>query len=536
MRSTRLLAIAVVIAFLPGFGRESRGHDLPHAFQFYPPAPPTLDPGPDAALLKIRIVDAKTHEPVSATVAVNDGNYEPDKDPLHAFSLRKSGNRFLGAIRLRKVPYYFFAEGSCEVRVPAGPVVVEVRKGYEYQPAELTLITTARQTQTVEVALERTIDMAAMGWYSGDVHVHIERTGENDDTILSLTSAKDLRYTFLLSYNTVGYDPKGVGYESTRQMRGLGDQSDAHRGVYYISSGQEYRPVKLGHVTVILADSYVPGTGKLAANIAEAPSLATIADQAHALHGVIGLNHGGYFNHEGDRLLLDRKMDYLELLQFGEYRFLGLSGWYDFLNIGYRLPMVGASDYPFTRELGSEITYVWSDATPTPRQFAEGLAAGRSFATSGPLLFMTVGGEKPGAIIRPAGAGKVMLPVDVRVHSAQYPVRTLELIVNGEVVERRFAPEGKSEWSLRHLLSVPASCWIAARVSGEPGTEAHTNPVYVYREGKVPFNAVSARQIITRLEGSMATITNREIVGRMETLKHGLEEMIRNGRSALPAP
>ena len=56
------------------------------------------------------------------------------------------------------------------------------------------------------------------------------------------------------------------------------------------------------------------------------PSLAVIADQTHALHGFIGLAHGGYFNQEADRLLLDRKLDYLELLQFGEYRSLGLEG------------------------------------------------------------------------------------------------------------------------------------------------------------------------------------------------------------------
>lgn len=129
-----------------------------------------------------------------------------------------------------------------------------------------------------------------------------------------------------------------------------------------------------------------------------------------------------------------------------------------------------------------------------------------------------------------------MLPVDIRVHSPQYPVRYLDLIVNGEVVERRFAPEGRSEWSLRHLLPVRTSSWIAARAHGDAGTEAHTNPVYVYVGDGLPFDAASARRIIARLDGSAATIPNRNIVARIEILKNELKNLIHGRRSELPRP
>jgi hypothetical protein len=421
------------------------------------------------------------------------------------------------------------------VRVPPGPATVEVRKGYEYRPVEVTLTAPARETVDVEVLLERSVDMAALGWYSGDTHIHMERTGANDDTLLAVTSAKDIRYAYLLSMNTRGYDPRGEKYEWPRQHTGLGEATLARRGPYHITSGQEYRSTRLGHVTIALPDRYVPANGETS-DVNRGPSLAVIADQTHALRGFIGLAHGGYFNQEADRLLLDRKMDYVELLQFGEYRSLGLPGWYDFLNIGYRLPIVGASDFPPTRELASEMTYAWSDTVPTPRSFAEALAAGRSFATSGPLLFLTVSGEKPGAILRHAAGSNITLPVDLRVHSPQYPVRYLELIVNGEVVERRFAPEGRSEWALRHLLPVRASSWIAARAYGDAGTDAHTNPVYVYVGDALPFNAASARQIIARLDGSAAAIPLPDVVARIETLKKELQNLIRDRRSALPLP
>ena len=531
MSGVRSLLSAVL--FLPAV---ALAHEVPHFFEARPPAPPTIDPGPEAALLRIRIVDAATGQPASATVCVNNGDQEPDSDPLGEFSLRRAGNRLKGAIRLRDVPYYFYADGGCEVRVPAGPVTIAVRKGYEYRPVEMTLSAAAKETLDVRIPLERSIDMAALGWYSGDTHIHMERSGRDDDRLLAVTSAKDIRYAFLLSYNTLGYDPAGAGYESFRQHTGLGDASLARRGPYFITSGQEYRPTRLGHVTIVLPDRWVPAEGRTD-NVNRGPSLGVIADQTHELRGFIGLAHGGYFNQEADRLLLDAKMDFVELLQFGEYRSLGLSGWYDFLNIGYRLPIVGASDFPPTRELASEMTYVWSDSVPTPRGFGEAVAAGRSFATSGPMLFLTVEGQKPGSILRYPEKTSRNLVVEVRVHSPQYPVRYLDLIVNGTVVERRFEPAGRSEWSLRHLLPLRGSSWIAARTYSDAGTDAHTNPVYAYVGAVRPFNATSARQIIARLDGSRAAIPLPQITSRIDALKEELNRMISDPRSSkLPLP
>ena len=100
-----------------------------------PPPPPTVDPGPDGARLRVRIVDAVTGATVSGTACVNKGNQEPDEDPYRIFSLRRSANRHIGPIMERKIPYYFYTDGRFEVRVPPGPVTLEIRKGYEYRPA-----------------------------------------------------------------------------------------------------------------------------------------------------------------------------------------------------------------------------------------------------------------------------------------------------------------------------------------------------------------------------------------------------------------
>ncbi len=509
-------------------------HYRPMIEEGYPKPPPLIDPGEDAALVRVSVVDAAGGEKTSATACVNNGAQEPDRDGYRKFSLRQSGNRHKGPIRFRSLKYYFYTDGFFEVRVPPGRVVMEFGKGYEYLPCKVSLKTAPYDTVDLEVRLERWIDTSSQGWYSGDTHIHMDRTGTNDDTLLAVTSAKDIHYAYILSMNTTGYD-RGGKYAGWIQARGLGDRSTANKGPYFISSGQEYRVSQLGHVTIIMPDEYVPGVGTTP-DVNLGPSLGVIADQTHDLRGYIGLAHGGYNNQEADGLLLADKMDFLELLQFGGYRSLGLDGWYDFLNIGFRLPVVGACDFPYTRELGSEITYVWSDEFPTPRTFAQKIAGGKSFATSGPMIFLTVAGRKPGEIIALPAGTDTTFQVSVRVASEIYPVRFLELIVNGLVVSRELFDEPKVAFQFQQSVQIAESAWIAARTYAKAGTEAHTNPVYVYLGGRLPFNRDSARNIISRLDGSIETITNRDVVKRLKKYRGELENILGDKKHALPLP
>jgi hypothetical protein len=508
-------------------------HYIPMIDLGRPEAPPTLDPGPDAALLRVSVNDAATGQRTSATVSVNNGDFEPDHDPYSTFSLRNQSNRHKGPIRFRNIPYYFFTDGRFDVRVPAGTSTIQVGKGYEYALKTVTVTAGAHDTIDVAIDLHRSLDMASLGWYSGDTHIHMHRRATNDDTLLTITSAKDVRYAYLLSMNTGGYDHGGTKYESVPQEKGLGDASVAKRGPYHISSGHEYRTRRLGHVTIDLPDRYVPANG-LTENTDAGPSLGVIADQAHKLNGFIGLAHGGYHLQEADALLLDSKMDFLELLQFGGYRSLGLDGWYDLLNIGYRLPIVGASDYPPTRELSSEITYVWSDKVPTARTFLEGITRGESFATSGPMLFATVGGLKPGGILSLGADTDTTISVEIEVVSPIYPVQHIEVIKNGHVIDHQFDQIGRTNWTLVTTVAIDATSWVAVRAYGNAGTESHTNPVYIYVGQKHRFDANSARNIITRLDGSMARIEVPEVIANITRLKTTLLDMLDGLTGDLP--
>ncbi|MCG8467618.1 MAG: hypothetical protein MJB57_05320, partial [Gemmatimonadetes bacterium] len=68
--------------------------------------------------------------------------------------------------------YYFHTDGSFSVTLPAGPTRLEVWRGFEYEPVERTVEIEPGEWTSIDVELERWIDMAADGWYSGDNHIH----------------------------------------------------------------------------------------------------------------------------------------------------------------------------------------------------------------------------------------------------------------------------------------------------------------------------------------------------------------------------
>src|SRR5262249_45285712 len=62
-------------------------------------------------------------------------------------------------------------DGVCEVRLPPGPVRVEVHKGPEYLPLQREVVLGPGKI-ALRLAIERWIDPHEQGWYSGDCRAH----------------------------------------------------------------------------------------------------------------------------------------------------------------------------------------------------------------------------------------------------------------------------------------------------------------------------------------------------------------------------
>ncbi len=247
------------------------------------------------------------------------------------------------------------------------------------------------------------------------------------------------------------------------------------------------------------------------------PLYGDVIRDARDAGGVAFYAHGGY----AQAIYADvvqGNLDAVELLQFGVYRGIGLIDWYRFLNSGFRLPAVAASDYPACRKLGDCLTYVHSDRPPDAVAWLRGAAAGRSFVTTGPLVLLEVEGQQPGTTIDRAGPGPHRVNVRLRVRSEVAPVSNVQIVVNGRILEEtrrlRGATSSVTGSSCERPIDLDRSAWIAARAfstsrTGLPDAESHTNPVYVILDGKAPYEQESIDVLIRRLDDQIAAHKKR---------------------------
>jgi hypothetical protein len=208
--------------------------------------------------------------------------------------------------------------------------------------------------------------------------------------------------------------------------------------------------------------------------------------------------------HQGE-LPADLALGKIDALEFDEVWELNselVKEYYSFLNLGFRLPLVGGSGKLTNQQLlggwrtyarlqpGEEFNY---------KNWIEAVRAGRTFATKGALLILTANGQDPGAVINLDSAEQtVHVQTGVR---RTFPPDRLELIVNGKVVAESNSADGSR---LEVDIPMPVGGWIAAAYWGCEDSQAgfkllaHTSPVYVQVPGRPPPPDVDAGQKLLR--------------------------------------
>jgi hypothetical protein len=180
--------------------------------------------------------------------------------------------------------------------------------------------------------------------------------------------------------------------------------------------------------------------------------------------------------------------------------------------------------------VGAIRTYVRTDATAAPPEeaWAEAVRAGRTFATSGPILDLSVDGHEPGEVIRmPASGGR--LEVRARARAAQPIVDAIEIVRNGRVVAGEAAASSTSVLEVATTIEVDGGSWIAARSLSShvvrsafaTAMAAHTSPVYVEVTDHPIGSVADTEAIATIIDGSarwietMAAVADPAIRARM---------------------
>ncbi len=475
--------------------------------------------GKKSGLLKIVVRDTATGQltPCRISVVGPDGNfYQPASNHLSQYALTgqwpKSG---AWGNRLEKGPYrylgrFFYTTGVIDVAVPPGKSRVELAKGFEFTPNIHTVEVQRGETSNVDLTITNRVGLSQIGYFGGDLHLHIARTNDSSESAsFDLMSAEDIQFASLLAYN----EPAGpyAGFMDkldSPQRGGVGLHSVQERGGYSIIAGQEYRTTTYGHLLIHLRDELVfPGKSFNADNW---PIYGEVERETRELGGLAIMAHGGY----EQEIYADIALGYLnaaELLQFGIYRGISLTNWYHILNSGYRFPITGASDWPACRFLGDDRTFVHASGRPTHPDWVRRATEGQSFVTSGPLLLLEVDGRRPAAQLKKAKQDPHMIKARVRLRCEVTPVTLVDLIVNGKVAHTELIPADKQQgawWEFEHMMELSESSWIAARAysstpGGQPDAEAHTNPIYVYFDGRAPYRQDSLDAWLAKIDGQI---------------------------------
>ncbi len=497
-----------------------------------------LEAGPAAVVaaerpVKIRIVERGSAQPVAVRLHLHGaaGEYLPPKGNHRTVN----GNWFednYGEF-VNGANQYAYVPGECVADLPLGDVYVEIARGYEVRPLRAR-VTVAADTGELLFELDRVLRWRERGWVTADTHVHFL----SPQTALLEGAAEGVNVVNLLAsqwgemFSNVG-DFDGATTLGARDFGGSGE--------FLVRVGTENRMQVLGHVSLLgysgplIHPLCSGGPSESAIGDPQEVTMAQWATRCIEQGGVVVMPHGPNPQCERAADIVLGVVDAMEMMTFNpceaQLNPYGIADWYRYLNLGYRLPVVGGSDkMAASSQLGGVRTYTQlGDREFTYDNWMAALKAGNTFVTVGPLAEITVEGAPPGAIVGlPAGGGSVA--VEWRVESVAVPIATVEVIRGGLVAEEVDAG-GQLAASGRAAVRVDRSTWIALRVRGSyrgraGDLAAHTSAVQVRVDGARPFSAADAGLILDQIEGALAyvdTIAPRPDAERYRRLRATLE-------------
>jgi hypothetical protein len=409
--------------------------------------------------------------------------------------------------RERRFEYeYFHTRGASELTVPAGPVAIEVTKGLEHRVVRQQVEVEPGSARTVRAALERLADLPGRGFWSGDLHVHMNYGGayRADPAALAFqAAAEDLHVVWNLVVNKEQRIPDVESFRPGPDPASTTDRLILH--------GQEYHTSFWGHLGLLgLADHLLVPAYAAYVNTAAAslhPANATIADLARGQGALVGYVHP--FDAEPDpadaktpltnALPADvalGKVDYYEVVGFSDHRATE-KVWHRLLNCGFRIP-AGAGTDAMTNfaslrgPVGLNRVYVKGGPRLDLAAWRAALKEGRTFATNGPLVEFALRPARGGGAWREPGdeialpAGRHRLEARVSLRSI-VPVDRLEVVGNGRVVAPVALAGDRTQADATLALAADRSGWYALRAyagrARHPILDIHpfatTSPIYV---------------------------------------------------------
>ncbi|MGA9904185.1 MAG: CehA/McbA family metallohydrolase [Terriglobales bacterium] len=460
---------------------------------------------------------------VAARVFVTSANglaYAPDDAWIYADDSFDRSERPFEA-------HYFDTSGVSEIAVPAGDIEVDVMRGFEnhFEQRKLAVPPDVTTQLTVRlVPLLRKLD-AASNWTSGDVHVHMNYAGTYRNTpthMIEQAAAENLGIVEDLVVNKEQRIPD-IAYFSPQ----LDPASTTN---HLLLHGQEFHTSYWGHLGLLnLTKNFIlPGYAAYPNTAAASlyPANANVADMAHQQAALVGYVHpfDTFPDPAKDASLTAElpadvalgKVDYIEVLGFSDHKSTA-DVWYKLLNCGFRLPAAAGTDFmgnyaSLRGPVG--LNRVYAEVPAGPLKIGPWLAAikaGRTFATNGPLLHFSLGGQEIGGEVRAAKHQELHFSTDL---NSMVSIDHLQIVCNGKVIRELAMDHERTSAHVDGSISLEDSGWCVLRAFSDKAEYpildlypyATTSPVYVSVEGAPVRNPSDATYFVKWIDRLISAV------------------------------
>jgi len=392
----------------------------------------------------------------------------------------------------------FFHADDVTLTVPSTTLAVTCTRGLEFEVVERTVTGDA----LVEVEPPRRFDPAADGWYGGDLHVHMNYSGDLVCTPADVARMQRGEGLHLVNL-TAGNCQTSLVYDRELLEGFAGADLPWSDGEFVARAGVEYRNDLLGHVHALGPEAppsrYYAGHERSDHPEDWPPNQAACAE-LRGLSATVGYPHPVFapFGEDGDtaaffanprsvearELVVDAALglvDSLDLLSpFDDEAAVQL--YHRLLSCGLRLTATAGTDVFLSFSHGPGVASNppgWArvyahlgDRALSVDAFKQAVREGRTVVTNGPWLTFDVAGRGPGAVIDAQVGDRLAVTADV--------IGADRLTIVG--------PDGvlAEGGSLEYTVGGPT--WLAAVARGPatglaPAGLAHTTPVYVDVDG-----------------------------------------------------
>lgn len=458
--------------------------------------------------LTLNLVDAHTKKPLSGLVRITDTDGK-------VLALEGLVNRGTGLRQSHPSREWSALLNSATLSVPQVHLTIEALSGLE---TELTCVTSdlaGKSSAEMTLPLVQFHHAAMGGWRNGNTHLHLRSLtrAQADEYLRSISQADGLELVFVSYLRRAraerNYVSNSYTEQQLRQLSGDGvtfSYGEEHRHNFG-SGGEGYGHVMFLNIKELVRPVSI-GPGIMGQGH-DWPPLRRGIDQARQ-DGATTIWCHNAFGFEDVPDWVTGVLDAHNIFDGGS-RGSYADTFYRVMDIGLRVPFSTGTDwfiYDFSR------VYVKLDGPLTVARWLDGLEAGRTFITNGPLLDFSLGPYGPGDILRL----EQPQTLNIRAHVfGRCDFQKIEVIYNGQIAET--APSqpvaGHFEARINRPLLLNEPGWVALRMVSNQQNEfgaqlfGHTSAVYVEIAGRTVFKPKVARELIADMNKAMETIREK---------------------------